>query len=422
MPAPGPSMTHADAERFVRDHCFTPAENRSGSGRVGVELEWLPMKAGADDDRATPNLMRGALALCEPLPCGGAVTFEPGGQVELSTLPAADVDEAIASVAADGALLDQALGRRGIRLVGLGFDPRNPPTRLLSSPRYNAMEHYFDQHGDAGRSMMCNSASIQVNVDLDGPAPIRDRWSLAHTLGPVLAAAFANSPFSQGGPSGYKSFRLATWERIDRSRSAPVLGTTPSGDPSLDYARYALSAQVMLIRSRRERFDPMLQDLSFGDWISRGHELGFPTIGDFEYHLTTLFPPVRARGRLELRVLDTQPGQRWRAAVALAVAMLDDGEAAERCTAAVTTDPTLELWETAARHGLDHPALARAASACFGAALDALPRRALDSVTCDAAADFVDRYIRRARCPADDLLDAWSRDEHLPPSAEPEWS
>jgi glutamate--cysteine ligase len=172
----------------------------------------------------------------------------------------------------------------------------------------------------------------------------------------------------------------------------------------------------MLIRSSGERFVPLLTPLTFGAWIESGHELGYPTIDDFEYHLTTLFPPVRPRGWLELRMIDALPDPWWRAAVAVATTLVCDDRAADAIAAAV--QPTRGRWLDAARHGLAHPELAAAAAECFAAALDAMIRLGTDATTVSAVESFVDRYVGRGRCPADDRLAAWAEDGAILPESD----
>ena len=100
--------------------------------------------------------------------------------------------------------------------MGTGLATRADAPRVLDAPRYRAMEAYFDSRWPAGRTMMRNTASIQVNLDVGSPATTDARWHLAHDIGPVLTACFANSPFDAGGnPSGYRSTRAAVWHAID---------------------------------------------------------------------------------------------------------------------------------------------------------------------------------------------------------------
>jgi glutamate--cysteine ligase len=230
----------------------------------------------------------------------------------------------------------------------------------------------------------------------------------------VLAAAFANSPLSGGVPSGWRSRRLSIWTEVDKCRTAAPDGGTR--DPARAWTDYALDARVMFIRQDESRYVPILDSLTLADWIANGHELGFPTADDVSYHFTTLFPPVRPRGWLELRMIDSLPDPWWRAAVAVATTLVCDDNAAE--TAAPAIEATRGRWLDAARHGLGHPELADAAKAAFDAALLAMVRLGTDATTVLAVEAFVDRYVARGRCPADDRLDAWQADETLFPEAD----
>jgi glutamate--cysteine ligase len=258
------------------------------------------------------------------------------------------------------------------------------------------MDAYFEGDGGAGLAMMCGTASVQVNLDLGDAADLPRRWRLAHALGPVLVAAFANSPLAGGAPTGARSSRQQVWALLDPTRSAPAASLLPPADA---WARYALAARVMLVRS--DRYRAVRHHLSFAQWMAEGHESGYPTVDDLAYHLTTLFPPVRPKGWLELRMIDAVPAPWWEVAVAVTTALLDDPEAF--VTAERTCAPVAGCWAEAAALGMSHPALASAARTCFAAALDALPRLGVHPV---ATADYVDRYVDRGRSPADDVLDA----------------
>jgi glutamate--cysteine ligase len=348
----------------------------------------------------------------EPLPSGSRLTIEPGGQLEISTATFTSVDDACAAAADDLFVLDQRCAADGVELVALGADPERAPERVVTAPRYGAMQTYFDSLGNAGRTMMCNTAALQVNVCL-GDARMVDRWRLAHELGPTLIASFANSPLSDGGPSGWQSSRLREWWLLDASRSAPV----PVDDDPVDaWPRYVLDARVMLIRAGDNDFHPVMRPMTFGGWIDQGHELGYPTLDDLGYHLTTLFPPVRPKGWLELRMFDALPTPFWHVATAVISVLLDDAQAADEVSRAVAG--TADLWVDAAQLGLGHPALADSARRCFAIALDALERNNAGAATRDVVAEYADRWPARGRSPADDRLDAWRRDGTLWPARE----
>ena len=396
MPAPTRSLTLADIHDHVRRHCFTPA---GPPGRVGVELELLTMQAGNPARRPDAGDLFAAVDHLD-VAGGGRLTIEPGGQVELSSRPHAGAAATIDATAAGLESLQRALAAAGVRTSALGLDPARPSRRIVSSPRYDAMEAYFDGDGGAGLSMMCATASVQVNLDLGDPAELPRRWRVAHALGPVLVASFANSPLAVGVPTGARSSRQQVWAALDPTRSAPALSLLPPADA---WARYALAARVMMIRADATDHRPVRQALTFAGWMAEGHELGYPTVDDFAYHLTTLFPPVRPKGWLELRMIDALPSPWWQVALAVTTALLDDPEALD--TAERTCGPVAGCWAESAAYGLGHPALASAARSCFAAAVSALPRLGVDPA---ATAAFVDRYVDQGRSPADDVLDQWS--------------
>jgi glutamate--cysteine ligase len=195
------------------------------------------------------------------------------------------------------------------------------------------------------------------------------------------------------------------WHAIDpgRTNSARRLDAAPAAS---HWARYVLDAPVMMVRVDDARSVAVLAPQSFEAWIVDGHSLGFPTADDLAHHVTTLFPPVRPKGWLELRMIDALPEEWWPVAVAVTVALLDDPQAARRATHA--TAAVRDRWSSAARDALHDPGLADAAQWCFDAALGALDRLGADAATIDAAEEYAARFVHRSRCPADDLLDDWA--------------
>src|SRR5262249_19251157 len=143
VPARSRILTADDARRFVARRGFDPPAGGPARGRrLGIEVEWLAVDLDADYHRAPLAALRGAVERCGPLPAGSRVTFEPGGQVELSTPPLPDLDSCEA-LAADAAALGNAFADAGVGLVALGLDPGAEPPRAVQSPRYDAMEAYF---------------------------------------------------------------------------------------------------------------------------------------------------------------------------------------------------------------------------------------------------------------------------------------
>jgi glutamate--cysteine ligase len=392
MPAPTRTLTLGSARDLIRERSFA---SKTG-GRVGVELEWFTAPPHDPPDITTLEHLLGDVEL----PRRSSVTFEPGGQVELSTAPFDTITAACDAAEVDSDVVRRRLADAGHDTFAAGFDTERTQRLLTDAPRYVAMRQYFDTYGPAGGRMMCATSAIHVNVDAGTDAEGDRRWRVAHLAGPTLIAAFANSPLTEAGVSGYKSSRVAAWHQLDPTRTHPVAVT---GDPVADWTSYALAARVMFIRLD-DTYVPLDDGLTFGEWITDGHPLGFPDAGDLSYHLTTLFPPVRPHGHLELRMIDMLPAPWWRAAVALTTAVVCDPGAQTVAEAVCTA--TDERWELAAKCALEDPPLFVSANACFDAALAALDRLGCDATTRAAAHAYVERFTRRGLTPADELLAA----------------
>jgi len=399
----------ADAESYVAEASFSGDQ----FGRVGVELEWLVYYR---DDHCRVVSAEEMLAVVLPSKTSGSLSTEPGGQLELSSIPA-DLETCISESKADMSSLRERFRAAGLELVGVGVDPCRPPTLKIDVPRYNAMVQAFDLSGKAGRRMLCSTASVQVCVDAaqsDSVAvDFRTKWQSAYALGPILVACFANSPIFNGRVTGWRSAREATWMDIDPSRTG-----IPSMElePQLSWARYALEAFVICIRNEDGRPWTAPQSFTFHQWIASGWPRR-PNLGDLRYHLTTLFPPVRPRGYLELRMIDAQTDDNWIVAAAVVHALLDDSKAVDavRDIASTLSWPTpeseIDTWRTAAREGLTNPRFSRAAMQCFEVALSSLARTGTTSEIINLVELFADRYVFRGRCPADDLTAIGTADD-----------
>jgi glutamate--cysteine ligase len=441
-------FTEADAEAQVHGICFKTGPPQ----RVGVELEWLvrdvrdpalpvraeqvavtlagfagsaPLDSGAGsstliDNHDDPGHARRSVPdpAFQSLPSGASLTVEPGGQLELSSAPAATLGELLEVTGRDLATLRDAAAAVGLELCGYGLDPMRPPRRVLNLPRYAAMEKFFDREGPWGRQMMCGTASVQVCVDAGedgaGASGYRSRWRLLHAIGPVLVSAFANSALRDGKPTGWRSARQQVWAHMDPGRTqAPAA----NGDPRDAWTAYALDAQLMCVRQPDSPDWTSPPGLTFREWLRGGSAvppgLRPPSPDDLDYHLSTLFPPVRPRGHMELRMIDAQPGDGWIVPAAVVFALTSDDQASEAAMAAAEPlweksrrrqDP-MGSWLRAARYGPGDPDLSRAGRRCFEAAADALSRSGTPAPIRQAVADFTERYVLKDRCPADDQLE-----------------
>ncbi|MFB4311708.1 ergothioneine biosynthesis glutamate--cysteine ligase EgtA [Actinomadura sp. GTD37] len=396
--------------QHIRGVCFKTGP----PGTVGAETEWFVVDTAEPAAHVPAERVRALVADAGPPAGGSKITYEPGGQLELSSAPFRGLGVLHAALGADIARIRDALARDGLSLAGHGVDPVRRPRFQADHPRYACMRDYFRAGGfpDAGLAMMCSTASVQVNLDIGADEPDASRrWRLAHALGPVLVAAFANSPLRAGRRTGMHSSRQGIWTELDPCRTLPVLRDGEDGDPAEAWTRYALDAQVMLVHTADGEWvsDP---GMSFLEWLDKGE----PGEEDLAYHLSTLFPPVRPRGWLELRMIDAPPGRYWPVPVAVATALLDDPAASRAAEAAA--EPVADRWAEAARRGLSDAPLAAAARACFTAALDALPRLGASRLV-PLVEEYDRRYVRRGRSPADDPASA--APFTAPSEEEPTW-
>lgn len=363
------------AEGYVASICF-----KHGPPRLyGVELEWT-LHHEADLSRPLDlDTVRRALGPHAPLTLsphdtpapldhGSMVTLEPGGQVELSTTPHDSVAALLRAARCDSDQLGMLLAAEGLVRGEQAVDAHRPPTRLLRTPRYTTMQAAFDRIGPHGSRMMCSTAALQVCLDAGPPERVAARWAAANGLGPVMVALFANSAAVSRDGLAWESARMRSVLGTDPCRSlAPPL----TAEPAAAWAERALDTPLLCVRRTGGCWDAP-PGVTFADWIA-GALPAPPTTDDLEYHLSTLFPPVRPRGYLEVRYLDAQPGGAWVTPVALLTALMAD-EATVDAVVAVTA-PVADLWFEAARQGLAHPAIAIAAQHVL-----ALGRDALDSV------------------------------------------
>ncbi|MFC6082582.1 glutamate-cysteine ligase family protein [Sphaerisporangium aureirubrum] len=380
-----PIRRMADVEEFAR-RCFqgTPGD------RIGVELEFLVYDRA---DPTRPVLVREISEILPPLPGGSAVTFEPGGQLELSG-PPGDLPGVLSRLSADVAAARHALDGAGLMAVGFGLDPLRGPHRQLRQERYESMARLLGE--PYGPMMMCLTASIQVNVDL-GRHP-EARWRHANLFGPVLNAAFANSPLLRGRPCGWVSGRQAVWLHLDPTRTRPIPWDQ---EPVATWAAYLAGARLMPGREPRRRAGS--PGRTFGDWM-RGPRLprNAPTAGDLAYHATTVFPPVRPRGWLEIRYLDALHPRWWPVCVAVTSALLLDDAAAG--AAAACAEPLAGRWWQAAHAGLSDKGMRAAAEGCFHAALTALPGLGAPRELVADVEEYADRHVTPGLGPAAEVL------------------
>jgi len=400
------------AEPLTLDAAYARARraalSSSALGPVGLEIETHLVDLDSVADPVASELVDQLPGMVAAAAGHSAVTLEPGAQFELSGPPAPDIYAAVTELRLDAQRVRLALAELRLGLAHVGADPLRASRRVNPRPRYRAMEQHFGATGRAepGAVMMNSTAAMQVNLQAGPARGWAERVARAHRLGPTLVAISASSPWLHGRDTGWKSARQRAWHGLDPRACGPVPGAftaapaTGAGlgadlDPASAWARYALAAPVTFVRTRDDDAVAVRSCVPFERWASGAVRLGSrpPTAADLDTHLTTLFPPVRLRGYLELRYLDMTPPRWWPAIAAVATTLMDDPVAADSATEA--TQQAALLWTEAAREGLGNAVLADSARRCLRIAAGRVPAELAFAV-----ADLAD-LVESGRCPGD---------------------
>jgi glutamate--cysteine ligase len=365
-----------DAEGYIASICF-----KTGPPALfGVEIEQLVHVAGH------PGRPLGAAALTAVLGGSDRFTLGPGGQVILAAEPQSGLEPLHARVHAELDRLELLVARGGLRLAGLGIDPHRAPRRVLAARRYRAMAAAFARRSGDGRVLMYSTAGLRPMLPAGPRGELAARWAAVHELGPILLAAFANSPVHAGRDTGWASTRMRAWHGVEP-------GAVPIGpDPAAAWARYALRAPLLCVRRPGGNWNAPT-GITFADWI-RGALGRRPTYEDLDYHLGTLYPLVRPGAGLQVRYLDAQPGGDWFAPVAVLAALLADTATID--TARELAAPAAGRWVEAARYGLTDAVIAAAAPPVLELALAVLARDGLPGPLIEEVSGAVESRFRRA--------------------------
>jgi len=358
-------LTSDTAEALIRHSALED----TSIGTVGLEVETHLVDLDEPGTRVSWKRITAVLPELERAAGSSAITLEPGGQLELSGPPLPEVVAAVQTMRSDVQRVRLALAEHRLGLAHVGADPFRPPIRVNPKPRYTAMEEHFAGLGltEPGRVMMCSTAALQVNLQAGPESGWADRVRLALQLGPTLMAVSASSPWLSGRASGFASAREQAWARLGDRQSAS------DADPIDEWVQYALRAPVMFVRTPERDAEPVTRRVGFTDWLAGRERLAgrVPSGADLQTHLSTLFPPIRLRGFLEIRYLDIS-GPRWWPAVAAAVTvLLDDPVAADLAREA--TERTAGHWAEAAHDGLRDRLLHQSARACLAVAAERAP-------------------------------------------------
>jgi glutamate--cysteine ligase len=351
----------------------------------------------------------------------GSVTLEPGGQFELSGAPLANVHETCEEVHDHLKQVREVGDRLGIGFLGLGAAPTWTRAEMPMMPkgRYGIMAPYMDKVGRYGRDMMFRTCTVQVNLDFSSEADMVKKLRVSLALQPVATALFANSPFLEGKPNGFKSFRSFVWLDTDKNRSGMLPFAFEDGMGYERYVEYALDVPMYFIYRDGHYHD--VAGESFRDFLEGklSRFLGWrPTLKDWSDHLTTIFPEVRLKRYLEMRGADSGPWRRLCALPALWTGVLYDQASLDAAWDLVknwTVQDRQKLRERVPEEALQATIRGRTVRelacevlALSRAGLDRRGSRGCKGKTEAAFLDVLDAIVDSGRTPAEDLLALYS--------------
>jgi len=261
---------------------------------------------------------------------GCSITLEPGGQLELSGAALETIHETCAEVHQHLAQVKTIAEPLGISLIGLGFQPlwARDDIPWMPKDRYRIMRAYMPTKGNLGLDMMLRTCTVQVNLDFESEADMVKKFRVSLALQPVATALFANSPFTEGRPNGFLSYRSHVWTDADPDRCGILPFVFEDGMGFERYIDYALDVPMYFVYRGGRYLDA--SGLSFRDFLAGRLEIlpgELPTTSDWGDHLSTIFPEVRLKTFLEMRGADGGPWKSLCALPALWVGLLYDQQA-----------------------------------------------------------------------------------------------
>ena len=356
--------------------------------------------------------------------CGQlTISIEPGGQLELSGSPFADVHVVAAEL--DRHLHEcREIGRElGVAFLAAGYRPWGTPDTNPWMPkrRYLAMRPFLSARGRLAPDMMAMTGSAQVSYDFSSPQDMAEKLRVGLAVQPAVTALLANSPIVNGRDSGWKSYRVKVWEETDPARCGLLPFAFDAGflqDPYRAYVEWALDVPMIFLRRRGEYLDP--GGRTFRAFLATGMGEERATLSDWEDHLSTLFPEVRVKGVVELRGADGCDLDHTRALAAFWKGILYDATARERAWGLVRSLSLSErraLTHAAGQEGLgarlpDGRTLAQLARELLDASADGLCRQHCCGQRGEDERVWLEPLRARAasgRTPADEALEAFRR-------------
>jgi len=265
-------------------------------------------------------------------PDNSSITLEPAGQVELSGAPLENIHQTCSEISEHLKQVKNVAKELGIGFIGLGYQPKwkRKQAPWMPKSRYKIMRDYMPKVGTMGLDMMQSTCTVQVNLDFDSEATMVKMFRISLALQPIATALWANSPFKDGKPSGFLSYRSHIWTDTDPARCGTLPFVFEEGFGFERYVDYMLDVPMYFVYRKGKYIDASGQ--SFRDFLTGtlpalpGEQ---PTIKDWEDHLSVAFPEVRLKKFLEMRGADGGPWNRLCALPAFWVGLLYDDQSRE---------------------------------------------------------------------------------------------
>ena len=261
---------------------------------------------------------------------GASVSLEPAGQLELSGAPLETLHETCRETGTHLREVREVAEPMGLGFLGMGFQPkwRRDEMPWMPKGRYRIMREYMPKVGSLGLDMMTRTCTVQVNLDVGSEADMVKKFRVSLALQPIATALFADSPFTEGRPNGFLSYRSHIWTDTDADRTGLLDFVFDEGFGYERYVDYLLDVPMYFVYRDGEYIDASGQ--SFRDYMEGKLPArpGFrPTLKDWADHSTTAFPEVRLKKYLEMRGADSGPWNRICALPAFWVGLLYDDAA-----------------------------------------------------------------------------------------------
>ncbi|MFC7301856.1 glutamate--cysteine ligase [Cognatiluteimonas weifangensis] len=264
-----------------------------------------------------------------------SVTLEPAGQLELSGAQLETIHQTCCEVDSHLVEVKSVADTLGLGFLGMGFQPkwRRQDMPWMPKGRYAIMREYMPKRGNLGLDMMTRTCTVQVNLDVDSEADMVKKFRVSLALQPVATALFADSPFTEGRPNGYLSYRSHIWTDTDPDRTGMLDFVFEDGFGYERYVDYLLDVPMYFSYRNDADGNKRYIDLagcSFRDFMAGKLAAlpgAHPTLRDWSDHMTTAFPEVRLKQYLEMRGADGGPWNRLCALPAFWVGLLYDDAA-----------------------------------------------------------------------------------------------